>query len=80
MAPKPKSPSLRKVAKTYKKTHSQTKTEWSGARAFDTDANSQGAGKVKASKNLYKPKPASVTVGGTSKAGKGVTKRKIGRV
>lgn len=75
---KPKAPSMAKVARTYRKTHKQDDAGWTGARMFNEGAKPYGQG-GSTTKNTYKPKAKSVTLGGSTKAGKGITKRKIGR-
>lgn len=67
----PKNPSLKKVAKTYRKTHSKPKVEWSGARIHTGDAGVRGVATVE-SKLTYKPKAKAATFGGT-RGGKGAT-------
>jgi hypothetical protein len=75
---KPKGPSLKQVAKAYKRTHKQKDSGWDGSRMFNSGAKPHGLGSS-TSTNTYKPKAKSITLGGTSKSGKGTTKRKIGR-
>ena len=76
--PKPKSPSLKQVAKTYKKNTKTSKPDWNGAAVANVAGDRIGIGSTK-SKNTYKPKAKSVTMGVT-KNGKGSTIKKIGRV
>ena len=71
----PKAPSMKRVAKMYKKTHEQI-GEWSGARMFNSGAKSHGLGDA-TTKNTYKPTPKQITVGGTRR-GKGATIKKRG--
>jgi len=77
MAKKPKSPSLAKVAKTYKKAHNQPFPSWNGASYVDSGMNKSSLGSGKSKLN-YTPKPTAMTYGGTRK-GKGTTIRKTGK-
>jgi hypothetical protein len=79
MAKKTKNPSLKQVAKAYKKSTKPATNTNEGARYFTDDAKSTHLG-AKTRKNAYKPASKQVTLGGTSKSGKGVTKYKKGTV
>jgi hypothetical protein len=79
--PKPKSPSLKRVARTYRKTQTPKKIVYDGGRTFDENGRSKAIiSSVTPGQNSYKPKAKSVTLGGSSKSGKPQTKRKTGRV
>lgn len=66
--------SLKKAAKTYRKTHTKAKTEHEGSHYFDENANPYSIG-TSERKLKYKPKARSGTYGGSSPAGVPVTKR-----
>jgi hypothetical protein len=78
---KPKKPkesvSLKKAVKTFKKNHKQESSH-TGSHNFSAGASPYSTGTAK-TKNTYKPSARQVTTGGT-KAGKGATFRKKGRV
>jgi hypothetical protein len=77
--PKPKkTPSLKQVAKTYKKNTKTSKVNWDGAAVANVAGDRIGIGST-TSKTSYKPKARSITMG-TSKNGKGATIKKIGKV
>jgi ribosomal protein L34E len=75
---KRKSPSLKQVAKTYKKTHTKPDTAHSGSHFWDGGGMTSSRGNS-SSKLTYKPKPMQQTLGGTRK-GKGVTIKKKGKI
>lgn len=75
----PKAPSMKKVARIYRKNHKIEKVKWDGARKFDQFGQDSAVGSQAPSKNTYKPKAKSITLGGTNRKGKGDTKRKTGR-
>lgn len=79
MKPKtPKKLSLAKVAKTYKKNHADREIYNEGARFFDKNAMPYAIGNT-TSRNTYKPKAKSITLGGT-RANKGATIKKKGKI
>lgn len=67
----PKNPSLKKVARTYRKAHTKPKVDWSGARIHTDGGGVRGQATV-TSKLTYKPKAKAATYGGTV-GGKGAT-------
>jgi hypothetical protein len=74
----PKAPSLRKVARVYKKTTKQaSKSDSGGAHFFTDQARPTGLARTSRTPN-FTPKVKSVTVGGT-RASKPTTVRKKGR-
>lgn len=75
---KPKNPSLKRVAKAYRQTHSKPKVTHEGARFFSEGAKPYAIGETVNRMN-YKPKAMSITLGGTRKL-KPTTIRKRGKV
>jgi hypothetical protein len=76
---KTKNPSMKQVAKAYRKTHSKSNVDYDGAMVFDSNGKRQSAQTVTKGKNTYKPRPTQITLGGERK-GKGTTIKKKGRI
>jgi hypothetical protein len=77
MKPKPKGPSLERVAKVYRKAHSKPKVSHTGAHFADGMGGMTSRGS--SDSNLtYKPKARGITLGG-SRGGKGATIYKKGK-
>lgn len=74
---KPKAPSLKRVAKTYRKNTKFADAGYDGARFFSEGAKPYGLGEATKT-NTYKPKAKSITLGGTRSA-KPATVRKKGK-
>lgn len=77
MKPKPKGPSLKQVAKAYKKAHSKPKSNHEGSHYWTGMGTVESKGTTD-SKLKYKPKATSMTYGGT-RSGKGTTIYKKGK-
>lgn len=73
MPNKPKQPSLKQVAKTYRKSRKNQKTDERGAHFFDSQNNVTSRGRTTSTLD-YKPKPRAATFGTSSPKGGG-TKR-----
>jgi hypothetical protein len=76
---KTKNPSMKQVARAYKRSHTPTKIDWDGATTFDSNGKRRAVGTTTPSKNNYKPRPTQITLGGERK-GKGTTIKKKGRI
>jgi hypothetical protein len=75
--PKKKGPSLKQVAKTYRKSTKIDNPGYDGGRFFNEGAKPYGVGELTRT-NTYKPKAKRVTLGGT-RAAKPTTIRKKGK-
>lgn len=78
MKPKPKGPSLKQVAKSYKKAHSKPNINHEGSHYWTGTGAVESKGTTD-SKLKYKPKARTITLGGT-RGGKGSTVYKKGKI